>query len=297
MLEVYGQVKEKLLYLSRSIKNFGRKKVCPNCQGLTFSVIDRKYFFTSLEKCDTCKLNVRFPLDDKTFLQQYYQESYAPSYSEETLSIAELPSDAELLRMMSENFHEKRNHAPFVEAVLKSTKGKVLDFGCSWGYSVFHLKQAGYDAEGFEIAKPRAEFGRKIGVHIHYQLHTIGHDLDLVMSNHTIEHLPIISEFVSLSASRLKRDGIFLAFCPNGSPEYRIREPKIFHVNWGFLHPNYLDIQFAATLFKNNPYLILTGDWNYDLNLLSAWDGNSQQIGHLRSGKELMIIAKPNIFI
>jgi hypothetical protein len=206
-----------------------------------------------------------------------------------------LPSDAELSKMMEENFPNKRDHSPFVKSLLKSETGKVLDYGASWGYSVYHLKQAGFTAEGFEISKPRANFGKRLGINIYHQTESIGYEYDVVMSNHSIEHLPIISEFISLAASRLKKEGLFIAFCPNGSPEYRLREPNIFHVNWGFLHPNYLDISFASNMFRNNPYLILTGDWNYDLNLLSLWDGRSQQIGSLRNGKELLIIAKPNI--
>ena len=88
-----------------------------------------------------------------------------------------------------------------------------------------------------------------------------------------------------------------MAFCPNGSVEYRKREPGIFHVNWGFLHPNYLDIEFAVKTFAKNPYLILTGDWNYDVSMLSSWDGKSQVVGDVHDGKELLIIAKPNVYI
>jgi SAM-dependent methyltransferase len=260
-------------------------------------LIDRKFFFTRLLKCAQCKLNVRFPLDDSAFMESFYQQSYQAHYSEETHSITDMPADDALLKMMAENFPDKRNHAPFVKALLNSETGKVLDYGCSWGYSVFHLLKAGYNAEGFEISRPRAAFGKKLGVTIHYQHENIGTGFDLVMSNHAIEHLPVVADFILLAATLLKKEGLFMAFCPNGSPEYRQREPNVFHVNWGFLHPNYLDVEFAAHTFRKNPYLILTGDWNYDLNLLTTWDGKSQQIGNLRNGKELFIIAKPNIVL
>jgi hypothetical protein len=88
-----------------------------------------------------------------------------------------------------------------------------------------------------------------------------------------------------------------MAFCPNGSEEFRNRSPKDFHVNWGFLHPSYLDVEFAQKTFEKNPYLILTSDWNHDCKMISEWDGKSQVTGEKRDGKELLIISKPNIFL
>lgn len=288
-------MRQKLNYLIRSIINFNQRKICPNCGSAASKVIDQKYFFTKLIKCENCSLNFRHPTDSLSFLNDFYQSDYHACYSEETLSITDLPSDERLHQLMKDNFPDKRNHVPFVHALLKCSSGKVLDYGCSWGYSVYHLKHAGYDAEGFEISKQRAEFGKKINVAIHFSQHTVNSGLDLIMSNHAIEHIPVISDFIKFSTSKLKKEGIFMAFCPNGSAEYRKREPDIFHVNWGFLHPNYLDIEFAASSFKQNPYLILTGDWTYNLNLLSSWDGQSQIIGDKHDGKELLIIAKPNV--
>lgn len=54
-------------------------------------------------------------------------------------------------------------------AVLKALmpRGRVLDYGCSWGYGTFQLIAADYDAIGFEISQPRAAFGRaRLGVKI-----------------------------------------------------------------------------------------------------------------------------------
>lgn len=288
---------QKVKYLLRSVIHASQPRVCPSCGHNAGNVIDRKYFVTRLIKCGHCNLNFRHPTDSKKFLDAFYQADYSANYSEETLSITDLPTDDQLPELMENNFAHKRNHSPFVEALLQNGAAKVLDYGCSWGYSVYQLKQAGYDAEGFEISKIRAGFGEKIGVKIHFNENTVSAGLDLIMSNHAIEHLPVISDFIRFCSSKLKEDGIFVAFCPNGSDEYRKREPGIFHVNWGFLHPNYLDIDFAKTVFRRNPYMILTGDWNFHTNILSSWDGNSQIIGETRDGKELLIIAKPNKLI
>lgn len=290
-------MKQKLLYLLRSIRDFNQPKVCPDCGGQKHLTVDEKYFVTKLLRCESCLLQFRYPTDSTVFLENFYQTDYKADYSEETHSITEFPNEEQLNQQLNNNFPDRRDHSPFVHALLKKYSGRVLDYGASWGYSVYHLKQAGYSAEGFEISRPRAAFGKKLGVKIYVIQADVPVDQDLIMSNHAIEHMPVISNFVKFAASRLKQDGIFMAFCPNGSAKYRKREPNIFHVNWGFLHPNYLDIEYASRLFCNNPYLILTGDWNYETQDLTQWDGRSQQITNKKDGKELLIIAKPNIIL
>jgi hypothetical protein len=289
------QMIQKLAYLLRSIRNVNQPRICPNCGMSSNTEIDQKYFVTRLLKCKSCKLSFRHPTDTRQFLTEFYQSSYHADYSNETLNITDLPSAEELKQLTKNNFPDKRNHSSFVAALLKSSEKRVLDYGTSWGYSVYHLRKAGFDAEGFEISKARAEFGRKLNVNIYSDPKMVPAGWDMIMSNHAIEHLPVVSDFVTFASERLKPNGIFMAFCPNGSPDYRKREPGVFHVNWGFLHPNYLDVEFAMTTFKDNPYLILTGDWDYDVNVLSAWDGRSQSVGERRDGKELLIISKPNI--
>jgi 2-polyprenyl-3-methyl-5-hydroxy-6-metoxy-1,4-benzoquinol methylase len=290
-------LRQKILYLIRSTFNVGQKKQCPNCSHTVFDCIDTKYLVTRLYKCKACKLNFRFPVDSKAFLDKFYQSEYQANYSDVSREITDLPDDEELTRLMQNNFYGKRDYSPFVKALLKTNSAKILDYGCSWGYSIFQLKQAGYDSEGFEISKARANFGEKIGIKIHHEQNDIRDGNDLIMSSHAIEHLPVVSEFIRFAASKLVPDGILMTFCPNGSPEFRNREPHNFHVNWGFLHPNYLDVEFAAHTFRKNPYLILTDDWRYNLEVLEKWDGTSQIIGQKLDGQELLVIAKPNVTI
>jgi hypothetical protein len=287
-------VQQRLLYLLRSILNFNQKRQCPNCAGRELAVVDSKFFFTKLYNCNACKLNFRFPVDTKQFLEKFYQSEYQADYSEYTQTITHLPSDEELEKMMSNNFYGKRDYAPYMKALLKSNSAKVADFGCSWGYSIFQLTKAGFDAQGFEISKLRATFGKKLNVVIHHTKENVRGNNDLIMTSHAIEHMTAIQEFINFVSSKLTKDGIFMSLCPNGSPEYRARQPEVFHVNWGFLHPSYLTVEFAAQTFRKNPYLILTDDWQYNFKILEEWDGKSQVIGEKLDGQELLIIAKPN---
>lgn len=285
---------QKLKYLLRSLRDFRQQKSCPYCQSKNLSVIDSKYFVTSLLSCQNCFLSHRHPKDDPEFIKRFYQSDY----SIDVAMMTTLPSDEELQSMMSENFEGIRNYSPYIEAVLGERRGAVVDYGCSWGYTVFQLKNHGFDATGLELSAPRAEFGRsKLNLDIKTKDEDIRMDNDVVISSHVIEHLLDVGSFVELCRSRLKDTGYFIAFCPNGSKEYQDREPSIFHVNWGFVHPNYLTCKFGEFVFRHNPYIILTGDWEFDLEDVRNWDGKSQFVSEKRDGKELLIIAKPNVSI
>ena len=282
---------QKIKYLVRSITNLNQEKECPFCGSKKFRKIDSKYLVTTLLSCQDCHLNHRHPKDDPQFIEDFYQVDY----SVDTHMMTRLPADNELEELKKTNFPSLRDYSPFIKALSGDRNAKVVDYGCSWGYSVFQLLNAGFDAMGFELSVPRAKFGsRKLEVEIVTDENDIRNNNDFIVNSHVIEHLLDIKKFKKLCQSKLNEDGIFMAFCPNGSKEYQMREPEIFHITWGFLHPNYLDVDFASHLFADNPYLILTGDWEFDFAKLEGWDGISQVIDEKRDGKELLIIAKPN---
>lgn len=210
--------------------------------------------------------------------------------------MTQLPSDSELEKLKQTNFDSIRSNLDYITAVLKRESGlKIIDYGCSWGYEVYRLNKAGHHAVGYELSVPRGAFGKsKLGVNIYADTEDLPGENDLVISSHVIEHLSRIQDFISLSKKLLKEDGIFMAFCPNGSDVYKKREPHIWHINWGAVHPNSLTVEFAQYAFAENPYLILTADWNFDIKQVSDWDGKSQQTGSYQEGKELFIVARPN---
>jgi hypothetical protein len=287
---------QKLNYLLRSVRNILQDKHCPYCGGKDLELVERKYVVTSLLRCAHCGLLHRHPRDSKQFLDQFYQTDYKV----EVQMMTDLPADAELVKLKSTNFSGLRDYLPLIIAAAKkpASQIKLIDYGCSWGYNVFKLKQERVDAEGFELSVPRARFGEeKLAVRIASREEDIRGGNDLLFSSHVIEHLPAIQDFVALSRQKLLNDGVFMAFCPNGSREFQARQPELFNVTWGSLHPNYLDVEFARHVFRKNPYLIMTSDWPYHIETIENWDGETQHVDADRSGYELLIIAKPNIEI
>lgn len=288
--------KQKFKYLLRSLAARAQQRSCPFCGRQVFEQVDSKYFgITRLLKCASCKLQHRHPKDDERFLNKFYQEDYSVDVG----MITDLPDAEKLAELQANHFASFTDFSPVIRAALPGkTSISVLDYGCSWGYNVAKLNHAGMSASGYELSVPRAEFGRRhLNITLTWKEKEIPEGNDVFFSSHVIEHLPSIGNFVDLSRSKLAPDGIFMAFCPNGSKEYRERDFKTFHVTWGGLHPLYLDIEFAQELFSNNPYLILTSDSTYDLDAIAAWDGRSQQVAGRHDGYELLMMARPNISI
>jgi len=46
------------------------------------------------------------------------------------------------------------------DETIETEKGRVLDYGCSWGYIVQRLLHHGYVAVGYEVSRRRARFGQ-----------------------------------------------------------------------------------------------------------------------------------------
>lgn len=204
--------------LTRSYLDRPIDQSCPYCGATEASVLGHKYFLIQLRKCQTCGLMFRFPKDKPVESNIYYQSHY----QDVTGLATDLPDKAELQRLLETNFKDtSKDFSQKINLVQNHIyRGKALDYGCSWGYGVWQLNQAGYEAMGFEISRPRAEFGRKfLGVNIIDQLAELEKLpdglFDLIFTNHVLEHLPDISDIFSLFWRLLNIGGVLAIFVPN----------------------------------------------------------------------------------
>jgi hypothetical protein len=167
---------------------------------------------------------------------------------------------------------------------------RIIDYGSSWGYTTYQFKEAGHQVQGYEISRNRAEFGIKnLGVEIcvdEKQLKTRNH---IFFSSHVIEHHPDISSMIQLAKYLLVEGGYFIAFCPNGSHAFRMKNQETFHRFWGKVHPNYLNADFCKGLFSGNPHYIISNP--VIMENIHPLQKLESVIGDL-SGEELMVIAK-----
>ena len=281
----------KIQYLIRSLSNSFQKPTCPSCGSTNHKTIDRKFIVTSLKECEECNIYYRFPGDATDFNKEFYQEDYI----EKGLT-TDLPSSAVLKKLIETSFKNSEKdftfHIDLIKSILNKKKEiKILDFGANWGYASYQFKKSGFEVESFEISKHKVKFAKQLGIDIKTDLEHLGGDLDVFFSSHVIEHHPHPNEMIALAKKLLKKDGVMITFCPNGSDELRNVNFQSFHKYWGMVHPNYFADKYFTKNFNQNPYYI-TSSANY--NEIEKQVFSDQKIGDT-SGLELLVIAQPNM--
>ena len=176
------------------------------------------------------------------------------------------------------------------------SEGILVDYGSSWGYVSSQFKAAGFETQSFEISVPMARKGNELlGLDIRSRQEELKGGNNVFFSSHVIEHLSDIRPLLDTAKSLLAQDGLFMAFSPNGSSEYRKMNPEIFHSLWGMVHPNFLNEAFYSFIYKDHPYIITSSPYKR-LSLFENWDRQSQIIDQT-SGEELLVVALINITI
>lgn len=282
---------EKLSYWLKSAEKRlrGQGGACPSCGSLASSVIARKYLITELRRCETCRLLFRSPTTSQHENSEFYQERYSQGFT------TSVPSQHEVDQLISREFRgTEKDYSAYI-AVLRAAGvepgARLLDFGCSWGYGSWQLQRAGFEVTSFEISRPRCRFAKeKLGVRAHSDLSEIAGPFDAVFSAHVLEHVPAVSDVVSLARGLLRPGGLFVAFTPNGSQALRTRRPDAWMTLWGHVHPNFLDADFYRQAFARDRRLL--GSSPYDLARIGAWSAGTQDQELALDGDELLVAAQ-----
>lgn len=282
---------QKIQYLLDSAKRYFEPIICPFCNSNKSLKIDQKYIVTRLFECKECHLYYRHPIERISKNEKFYQDDYVESDRITTT----LPSSEELSDFIKNGFNSgNKNAQRYKDVFLKLFPDlpnlRVVDYGSSWGYVSWQLANFGFDVESYEISKPRALYGNKyLGLNILMNESEIRPENDIFFSSHVIEHHPSLKDMISLAKLKLKKAGYFIAISPNGSLDYRKADPAGFHHGWGKVHPNYLNVDFYRTIFKDVPYYI--GSSPFDLESIRPLKQSDQIIGDV-SSEELIVIAR-----
>src|SRR5882672_7799085 len=222
-------------------------RICPYCgPASTMKLIRHKKLIMDILRCETCHLIVRWPADTPEEHDLYYQTDYAVDAPQVIL-----PSRDELRVLLESNFRgthlDTNDRARVLKALCPS--GRVLDFGCSWAYGTYQLRQHGFDAVGFEISKRRAEYGRNnLGQTVIESVEELRalapSSFQVIFSNHVVEHLPDIRSSLSLMAGLLSKGGFLFLALPNFTGS---KAKSGFWLKWiGEEHPIAPTIDFFA---------------------------------------------------
>ena len=286
---------QRIEYFLDSAIRYLTKIKCPNCGCESGKLIDSKYMVTRLFECNQCHLCFRHPVEKVNENKKFYQDDYVESDN----ITAILPDKNTLKDLISKGFKTGNKSAERYIQLFRLLSGgrsdsRVVDYGSSWGYISYQIRQAGFDLQSFEISKIRADYGNKnLGLEIKTNEAALEGNVDIFFSSHVIEHHPDIPGMMNLAGRLLKPDGLFIAVCPNGSEEFRKNNFYSFHHSWGKVHPNYLTNEFYQKRFSNNPYYIGSSPFNFDR--ISKFD-REQYIDSL-CGEELILITQMNVSI
>jgi 2-polyprenyl-3-methyl-5-hydroxy-6-metoxy-1,4-benzoquinol methylase len=193
-------------------------RVCPYCgPSSPVSRLQRKKLIVDILQCGDCGLIFRWPTDTVEELAQHYDNEYA-----EEAPQVRLPDPQELPALLDADFTPLFRDVIHKIRVLRRVRssGRVLDYGCSWGYATSLLRKNGYDAVGFELSRPRAAYARKyLVVPVVDSLDGLeslpSGSFDIIYSNHVLEHVPAIGATLNLFCRLLKDDGTAFHILPN----------------------------------------------------------------------------------
>lgn len=192
-----------------------KRSPCPYCSSYLYSFIQRKKLLIQVRKCRACGLIYRWPIDDLGKSYNFYKYGY----KEHKIT---LPSLETLEMLLQKKFKctewDKTHRIDFMRHLIEC-RGKLLDFGCSWGYSTYQYMSMGFDVWGLDISRKRVEFGRiNLGLNLCSGWEELENTyFDVIIADHTLEHLYNFRETLEEFKMHSKVGSKLIIFVPNGN--------------------------------------------------------------------------------
>ncbi len=194
--------------------------------------------------------------------------------------------------------------------------GRVLEIGCSTGIMLDLLKKRGWQVRGVELSQAAARVAQKRGIKVvvdNFNKINLKEKFDVVILNHTLEHLENPVEIIKKIKNLLLTGGLIYIDLPN----FGGLSAKLMGKNWPLLLPEehlwHFTEKSLKILLKKNDFKIIfiekaSGIWDYGnplwglilslltfkkrffievLTAIPAWI-----VTKLGIGSDLMIIAK-----
>jgi SAM-dependent methyltransferase len=241
---------------------------CPYCGNVHTRLLARKRLIAQLRHCPHCELMFLWPKLTPVENRGFYQSTYRED------AVTDLPSSGDLARLIASRFRGSLlDYSRRISTVREvSPGGRLLDYGASWGYGVWQFQDAGYDAVGFEISKPRTVFGKeRLGLAMVDSTSDLpAHSFDLLHSSHVLEHVSDLSATFADFCRLLCTGGYLVIFVPNGGG----RSARELGVKWGPMigekHVNALTEAFLGRALAGHGFACTFGPKDDDELLLIA---------------------------
>lgn len=165
-----------------------------------------------------------------------------------------------------------------------SKAGKVLEIGSSTGVMLSLFQKLGWEVLGIEVSRASASKSQEKGIAtiVDYfeKVRLLNQSFDLVILNHTLEHLTSPIEVLQKVNRLLKENGLLLIDVPN----FGSISSSIYKGNWPYLLPNehlwhFTDKAFQKILpqvgFEIIKFSHPSGVWDYGNPWLELWQSLS----------------------
>jgi hypothetical protein len=281
LLREYGKLKY-LLWAGSQLP--AADTSCPACNSSSTHIIKRKYAVTSLWGCTECFLMFRVPKDNWKINKQFYNNDYDDGFT------TDLPTDVELDQLKRQAFKNTEKdysgRIGLIEAAGVSPGQTIFEFGCSWGYSSWQIRRAGYRVYSYEVSKVRARYAAdKLGCTIVNEPDDVPEKVDCFYSAHVIEHLPNPRLIWEKASQLVKPEGLIILLMPNGEPTRAQKAPN-YHLIWGQVHPLVLCARALKEMAANYGFKGLAYSSPYDHSMIA--NGEEGQL----EGDELLFVAR-----
>jgi SAM-dependent methyltransferase len=239
----------RLAFALRMLKDRWREEcgLCPYCESRFSTRLQRKHLLIEARRCMHCGLIYRWPTDPAAGARDFYETAYD---GQQATTLPDGLESADPLAQFS-SAHDKTDRVRFLERTLGSADGRsLLDFGCSWGYSVRQYLAAGWQASGFELDRHRAALGpEKLKVEITSSLDELrNRRFDVILSDHSLEHVPRPGSTLQSWSEIAAHGGVLVLFVPNGSSTAARR----LGVGWGPFIGESHTVAFTHDWFARN---------------------------------------------
>lgn len=180
-------------------------------------------------KCVHCGLGVTSDMDGKKF-SQYHRDWVYVKREKQFKNIFQKRADA------IQHF---------------ASVGSALEVGSSTGILLFLLKQKGWEVRGIEPSRTAANLAKKRGiptVALPFEKATlVGKKYDVVIFNHTLEHMHNPLTVLKKARSLLSRGGILFIDVPN----FASLAARVAGVSWKYILPNEHQWHFTPSSLFN----------------------------------------------
>jgi Methyltransferase domain len=272
----------KLRYLLWAGAHFiGADTSCPACGEARTTLLKRKYGVTALYRCPSCEVMFRVPKPDPEKEAKFYQRDYAQGFT------TDCPAAEELAKLKDSSFAGTEKDYSTYLAVLRALElepgSSIFDFGCSWGYGSWQLRQAGFRVYSSELSVPRARYAEE---KLECKLcppDELPEKVDCFFSAHVIEHLTNPRMLWDVARSVIKPGGKIVTFLPNGDPSLERLNPN-YHQLWGQVHPLLLSPLALKRMGESYGFSVRCYTSPYDMQ------GIAEEAPGTHSGDELLVV-------